>query len=269
MQHRWQVRALRPEVLPNRGSHRLTPRSLARSPARPLARLLARTCRAALSYTAGSLTLLYTLFTTILGESGIVVIVSMEKAQRAGIAATLGTLVMIVIASILIATMDLDNVLALRLCFGVFAPACACPLFISRLIEAPMIDALEGTMQALSECDNSPESPLLARVRVLKTKVRTLCKQGELLGGILSPLFIVYLSTSLLEIPWVGIVATFLGFAPFLVFHPLALWVIFPFKRTSVHPSPHAHASSDRNNKLVSGRSVLSTTPSIGAAHVA
>lgn len=191
----------------------------------------------------------------------------MENARRAGIAATLGTLVMIVIVSILVATVDLDNVLALRLCFGVFAPVSTCSLFISRLIEAPMLASLEDTMQAISSLDPRDDSPLVARVRTLKTEVRIICQQGEILGCILPPLFIVYLTTSLLEIPWVGVVASFLGFAPFFVFHPLALSVIFPFRRTSVHPSPHAHAVSDRK-KLVSGQSMLPTTPSIGASRV-
>jgi hypothetical protein len=187
------------------------------------------------------------LFITIVGESGLDFEVPFEKAQRAAIVIHLVTVVVNVIVSIVVAITDLDNVLMLRVCFGVFVPVIGCLVFITHLIETPTLQALDRLMQI--DSIGSESAQLLVSIGTLRAKVRALCKQGKLLGSILAPLFTFYLSSSLLEIPVVGVVATALGLAPFLLCHATALWIIFPSQRRSVQPSPSAaatlhHASS-------------------------
>jgi hypothetical protein len=123
-----------------------------------------------------------------------------------------------------------------------FVPCSAYGFILARLIEAPLLASLDETMQSISSDNARDDSPLVTRVRTLRTKVRALCKQVDMGGCILPAIFIIYLSTSLLEIPWAAVVATFLGEGTLLIFHPVALSIIFPFRRTSVHPSANSHA---------------------------
>jgi hypothetical protein len=137
-----------------------------------------------------------------------------------------------------ISVSGLDVIMTLRVLFALSVPYSAWTLFVARMIERPIVQQLDEYLRDFQQFHSAQQQSSSgvtqktqqqsSGVVVLKTKIRYICKQGELYGFLLTPLFLFYSTSSLLDSPAAALATQVVSHTLFATYQLGIVWLLSP-----------------------------------------